>query len=306
MTPALLGAIEAGGTKFVCAVGRPSGELVDETRVPTGAPADTMEQVFAFFRNHAPVAAIGIGAFGPLQLDRRSPQFGFITNTPKTAWRQFDLLGSVRRALQIPVVVDTDVNAAALAEARWGAAAGFRTFMYVTVGTGIGAALLVGGKPFQGLTHPEMGHIRIPHDVSVDPFPGVCPYHGDCLEGLASGPALEARWKTPPSALPFDHPAWAIEADYLALACANWICTLSPERIVLGGGVMVPELFASVRSRVERLLNNYIDVPELAEGLEQYILPSSLQGRSGVLGALILAAEGCPLPPCDQNRVNRK
>src|SRR5215469_11438754 len=291
MNPVRLGAIEAGGTKFVCAVGMPSGELIDEVRIPTGQPEQTMEQAVAFFRAHAPVAAVGIGSFGPLQLNRDSPQFGFITNTPKPGWRYFDLLRAVREALQVPVILDTDVNAAALAEAHWGAATGLRTFLYVTVGTGIGGAVLIGETPWHGLGHPEMGHIRVPHDLTRDPFPGICPYHGDCLEGLASGPALESRWQAPPSTLALDHPAWTMEAEYLGLACVNWICTLSPERIVLGGGVMRPNLFPLIRTRVYNLLNEYLDAPQLTQGLDRYIVPSALDGRAGVLGALLLASQ---------------
>ena len=291
MTSARLGAIETGGTKFVCAVGTETGELINQVRISTGLPQETMDQVVAFFRAQGPLAAIGIGSFGPVQLNRNSRRFGFITNTPKVAWRDFDLLGAVRSALSVPIAIDTDVNAAALAEARWGAAIGLRTFLYVTVGTGIGGATLIGGVPLQGLGHPEMGHIRVPHDLSRDPFPGICPYHGDCLEGLASGPALEARWQAPPSTLGPGHPAWNMESEYLALACVNWISTLSPERIVLGGGVMRPDLFPLIRQRVRSLMNKYLDVPELDQGLDHYIVPSLLDGRAGVLGALVLASQ---------------
>jgi fructokinase len=284
----LLGAIEAGGTKFICAVGTPSGELIQEQRIPTTTPAETMEQVIAFFRSRGDKpAAIGIGSFGPVQLDRDSPKYGFITSTPKTAWRDFDLVGTVRTALAVPVAFDTDVNAAALAESFWGAARTLRNFLYVTVGTGIGGGAMVEGSLLHGLSHPEMGHIRVPHDRKRDPFPGLCPYHGDCLEGLASGPALEARWGAAAETLAPDHQAWTLEADYLALACVNWICTLSPQKIVLGGGVMQPHLFPLLRDRVRALLNDYVEAPG--------IVPSPLEGRSGVLGALALAAREAEL-----------
>jgi len=286
-----LGAIEAGGTKFVCAVGTPDGELLQESRIPTSSPAETMDQVLEFFRPHADsLVAIGIGSFGPVEIDRNSPQYGFITSTPKAAWRHFDLLGTVRRAFPVPAGFDTDVNAAALAEARWGATQGLRTSLYVTVGTGIGGGALIDGSPLHGLTHSEMGHIRIPHDVSLDPFPGICPFHTGCLEGLASGPAVEARWHAPASTLAPDHPAWRLEAEYLALACVNWICTLSPQRIVLGGGVMRPHLFPPLRRRVCELLNGYLDVPQLTQDIDRYIVASPLQGRAGLLGALELAS----------------
>lgn len=286
-----LGAIEAGGTKFVCAVGTPDGELLQESRIPTSSPAETMDQVLEFFRPHADsLVAIGIGSFGPVEIDRNSPQYGFITSTPKAAWRHFDLLGTIRRAFPVPAGFDTDVNAAALAEARWGATQGLRTSLYVTVGTGIGGGALIDGSPLHGLTHSEMGHIRIPHDVSLDPFPGICPFHTGCLEGLASGPAVEARWHAPASTLAPDHPAWRLEAEYLALACVNWICTLSPQRIVLGGGVMRPHLFPPLRRRICELLNGYLDVPQLTEDIDRYIVASPLQGRAGLLGALELAS----------------
>jgi fructokinase len=178
-----------------------------------------------------------------------------------------------------------------LAEARWGAAQGLQTAIYVTVGTGIGGGALVQGSLLHGLRHPEMGHIRVPHDRKSDPFPGLCPYHGDCLEGLASGPAIEARWGAEPSTLPADHPAFELEAEYLAHACINWICTLSPQRIVLGGGVMEPHLFPPLRKRTRALLNGYIDAPELADQIDAYIVPPALGNRSGILGALALAAD---------------
>lgn len=292
MSSTLLGAIEAGGTKFVCAVGTPEGELVRQTRIPTTSPAETIERVVAFFQSGGEaLAAVGIASFGPVELDPGSPSYGFITSTPKLGWRNFDLVGALRTALRVPVAFTTDVNAAALAEGRWGGAQGLRTFLYVTVGTGIGGAAMIGGSILHGLSHPEMGHIRVPHDLTRDPFKGICPYHGDCLEGLASGPAMEARWQVSASALPVDHPAWALEAEYLALACVNWICTLSPGRIVLGGGLMRPHLFPLLRERVASLMNNYVEAPELSSRLEQYLVPSALEGRAGVLGGLMLASE---------------
>jgi fructokinase len=283
-------AIEAGGTKFLCAVGSPSGDVLAETRILTGEPRHTIEQVLAFFRPHSEaLAAIGIGSFGPVQLRRDASNYGFITSTPKTAWRNFDLVGAIRGAFDLPIGFDTDVNAAALAESCWGAARGLRTFLYVTVGTGIGGGVMVEGALLHGMMHPETGHIRVPHDLARDPFPGACPYHGDCLEGLASGVAMEQRWGIAPMALPSGHPGWALEADYLAAACANWICTLSPQRLILGGGVMQPHLVPLIRARVVSLMNGYIDTPDLA-AIESYIVPSPLGGRAGLLGALALAA----------------
>jgi fructokinase len=258
--------------------------------IPTGTPHATLEAVIAFFRQRAGLRAIGIGSFGPIDLHRGSPSYGHITATPKLAWRNFDLAGAVGSALKLPVGFDTDVNAAALGEARWGAGQGIADFVYITVGTGIGGGALVSGSPLHGLQHPEMGHIRVPHDRARDPYAGICPYHGDCLEGLASGPAIEARWGTAAGNLPADHPAWELEAHYLALGLANWVSILSPSRIVLGGGVMQqPQLFPLMRRKLQEELNGYIPCPELQEGIDRYIVPAKLGDRAGVLGALVLA-----------------
>jgi len=218
-----------------------------------------------------------------------SPTYGYITTTPKPGWRHTDLVGAIRRALDVPVKFETDVNAAALGEARWGAARGLDTFIYLTIGTGIGGGGLVSGKLMHGLVHPEMGHIRLPHDFARDPFPGVCPFHGDCLEGLASGPALEKRWGARAETLPPDHPAWDLQAHYLALALVNYTCTLSPQRIILGGGVMEQaHLFPRIRRKVLELLNGYVQSPALLENIDAYIVPPALGKRAGILGALAL------------------
>jgi len=234
-----------------------------------------------FFRAHAGLKAVGIGSFGPVDPRPSSPTFGFITSTPKPGWAHFDLAGAVRAALGVPVAFDTDVNAAALGEHRWGAAQGLNTFLYVTVGTGIGGGAMVEGQLHHGRLHPEMGHIRIPHDRAVDPFPGVCPFHGDCLEGLASAVALEARWGRAPHLLR-DRAAWALEAVYLAHGVANWMATLSPELVILGGGIMRREgLLELVRAEVVALVNGYVEVAP--------VVAPALGARSGVLGALALA-----------------
>ena len=235
----------------------------------------------AFFRAAGLPQAMGIASFGPLQLDPAASNYGFITSTPKRDWRDFNLAGAVRKWFSGPLAIDTDVNAAALAENRWGAAQGLRTFLYVTVGTGIGAGAMVEGSLLHGSAHPEMGHIRIPHDRARDPFDGACPYHGDCLEGLASGRAIELRRGIEASRLPDDDPVWTLEADYLALACANWSCSFSPERIILGGGLMQRDLFPRIREHVNALLAGYVKTP--------HIVPSPLNNRAGVLGAIALA-----------------
>jgi fructokinase len=251
-----------------------------------------MPGVIQFFRERggSDLSAAGIGSFGPVDLRPESSTFGFITSTPKPGWQQYDLAGEVARALGVPVGFDTDVNAAAAGEARWGAGRGIANFIYLTVGTGIGGGAIVNGEVIHGLVHPEMGHVRIPHDLAADPYPGCCPYHGDCLEGLASGPAIKARWGTPAHELPDDHPAWPLEARYLALGLATWVCTLSPERLILGGGVMQHEqLFPMIRRELVALLNGYIRAQAILEDIDDYVVPPQLGKRAGVLGAMVLA-----------------
>ncbi len=287
----MFGGIEAGGTKFVCAVGGGPEDLVTQ-QFPTTTPAETIARVADFFSSYKELRSIGIASFGPLDLNPASRTFGHITSTPKIVWRNFDFAGEVSRTTKLPVAIDTDVNGAALAEARWGAARGLETFVYLTVGTGIGGGGLVNGKVMHGLLHPEMGHLRVPHDGEDDAYAGCCPFHGDCLEGLASGPALHERWGRAPETLPSEHPAWDLQAHYLALGIQNIICTLSPQRVILGGGVMQrAELFVAIRKKVQALLNGYVTSAALLNGIDAYIVPPALGDRTGVLGALALARD---------------
>ena len=285
------GGVEAGGTKFVCAVGSGPHDLGATTQFPTTTPDETIGRAVDFFRSQqVELAAIGIAAFGPVDLNAASPTYGYVTTTPKAGWAQTDLAGGIGRSLGVPVGFDTDVNGAALGEHRWGAAQGLDTFLYLTIGTGIGGGGMLGGKLMHGMIHPEMGHMRLSHDLETDPFSGICPYHGDCLEGLACGPAIKARWGMPAETLSADHPAWPLQARYVALALANLVCILSPQRIIVGGGVMnVPQLFPMVRREVLRLLNGYVQAPEVLEQMDQYIVPPGLDSRAGVLGAIALA-----------------
>jgi len=296
MTSAYVGGIEAGGTKFVCAVGTGPDDVRAETRFPTTTPEETIGRAVAFFREqeaiHGRPAAIGIASFGPLDPNPASPTFGYITSTPKPHWAKVDLAGAIRSALGVPVGFDTDVNIAGLGEWRWGAAQGLSNFIYLTVGTGIGGGVLIDGKPVHGLIHPELGHIPVPHDRAADPYEGFCPYHGDCLEGMAAGPAIGERWGRPAVDLPSDHPAWQLEAHYLALALHVFICTLSPERIILGGGVMEQmQLFPLVRHKVIAYLNGYIQSPSILSNIDGYIVPPGLGNRAGVLGAFAQAQQ---------------
>ena len=291
-TPASLrlGAIEAGGTKFVCGVGTSAGEIAAESRFPTTTPEKTLASCLAFFEEQDPLAAIGIASFGPVDLQPDSPTYGHITTTPKLGWTQTDLVGPIQQAFGIPVGFDTDVNGAALGEHRWGAAQGLDTFIYLTVGTGIGGGGMVGGHLLHGALHPEMGHLRVPHDLARDPFAGACPYHGDCLEGLASGPAIEARWGRKGQDLPADHPAWDLEAHYLGVGLSDLILTLSPQRVIVGGGVMAqPGMFEKVRAEVLQSLNGYLQLDAILEQIDRYIVPPGLGNQAGLLGAVALA-----------------
>jgi fructokinase len=278
-----LGALETGGTTCVCAVGTGPDDIRAQDRFPTTGPDEVIERATRFFREAGPIAALGIGAFGPVDLHASSPTWGHVTTTPKPGWSGTPLAPALRDALGVPVAFETDVTASALGEHRWGAGQGADPLVYVTIGTGIGAGVLVDGRPVHGLLHPELGHLRIPHDRARDPFDGVCPYHGDCLEGLASGAALGARPGPDPAGLPLDHAVWQLEAEYVALGLVSVIAVLSPQRIVVGGGVGVqPGFLPRVAVEVERLLAGYLAAPPL--------VAPALGGRQGVLGALAMAS----------------
>jgi fructokinase len=296
MKTPIYGGIEGGGTKFVCAVGGVDGESLAETRFPTTTPEETLNRAIAFFQEQTrllgPLSGLGIACFGPLDPDIHSPTYGHILATPKAGWAGADVVGALRSALPVPIAFDTDVNGAALGEWRWGAAQGLSTFLYFTVGTGVGGGAMVEGKLLHGLIHPEMGHIPLPHDYAQDPFPGGCPFHGDCFEGLASGPAMEKRWGQRAETLPPDHPAWDLEAHYIARAMQGFICSFSPQRIILGGGVpQQPALLPLVRAKVLRYLNNYVNSKAILEHIDTYIVPPGLGARAGVCGAFALAQQ---------------
>ncbi|MCY4410576.1 MAG: ROK family protein [Caldilineaceae bacterium] len=287
------GGIEAGGTKFVCAVGTGPDDIRAEIRLPTESSEVTMGRVIDFFRGQQEqhdIAAIGVASFGPVDPDPDSRTFGHITNTPKPGWANTPVAPILRDAFDVPIGFDTDVNVAALGEHSWGAAQEVDTFVYLTIGTGIGGGGMVDGNLLHGLIHPEMGHIAIPHNWERDPFAGTCPFHGDCWEGLANGPALEERWGQAGESLPEGHEAWSLEAHYIALGVTSIMMILSPKMVVLGGGVMEQaHLFPLVHREVQSQLNGYIQSPAILEEIESYIVPPALGGRSGVLGAIALA-----------------
>lgn len=286
----LYGGVETGGTWCVCALGRGPEEIVAEEQFPTSDPDTTLARIVEFFRRNPGAAAIGIGSFGPVDRDRRSSTWGYVTTTPKPGWQHVSVASVVGEQLGLPVVFDTDVTAAAIAEHRWGAGQGIEALCYLTVGTGIGAGLVLDGRPWHGLVHPEVGHVRIPHDLARDPFAGSCPVHGDCWEGLASGHAIGARWQQGPDQLPAEHPGWALEAEYLALGILSIVLIASPQRVIVGGGVMDhPRLRASVGARLRELVGGYLDTPMLGDEIDSYLVSPLLGDRAGVLGAIALA-----------------
>jgi fructokinase len=291
----LYGGIEGGGTKFACAVGNGPGNIVDETRFPTTTPQETLERVCNFFKpfvRQASFKAIGLGSFGPVDTDPASPTYGYITTTPKPNWANINILGILQKELSVPFAMDMDVAASAMGEFIWGANQGLDPSLYLTVGTGIGGSYILKGKPLRGLVSLEMGHVRIPHDEKLDPFKGSCPFHGDCFEGLASGPAIQARFGKRGETLADQDPFWELEAGYIAFALANYILTLPPKKIVLGGGVMRKDfLYEKIRNRLYVILNKYLNHPLLTSALDEYIVPPALGDRSGVLGGIALAME---------------
>ncbi len=274
----------------MCGVGNVAGEIGADARFRTGSPPETIERIAEFFAGQPRCERIGIGAFGPLDLRLDSPTWGYVTTTPKPGWQHTPLAPTLAARLGVPVSFDTDVNAAAVGEHRWGAGRGISSLCYLTVGTGIGAGLLLDGRPVHGLIHPEVGHLRIPHDRERDPFDGVCPLHGDCWEGLAAGPAIAKRFDADPRDLPDGHPAWALAAEYIALGILAIVMVASPERVIAGGGVMErPGLLPAVRARLAELVGGYLESPLLGEAIDDYLVAPELGDDAGVLGAIALA-----------------
>jgi fructokinase len=280
----MLGAIEAGGTKFVCAVGDEAGGIVERVQIPTTVPSETIPQVITFFKKYS-IEAIGIGSFGPIDVNQDSATYGHITSTPKPGWKDYPFVQEIKEALAVPVGFNTDVNAAALAEATFGAAKGMDSCLYITVGTGIGAGAVVQGNLLQGLSHPEMGHILVRRHPE-DHYAGKCPYHQDCLEGLAAGPAIEEQWGAKGAELVGRDEVWDMEGYYIAQALMQYILILSPKKIILGGGVMKQEqVFSCVYKYLPELLNGYVTLPKLPD----YIVSPGLGDNAGVIGSLLLA-----------------
>lgn len=283
----LIGGIEAGGTKMVCAVGDENGTIMDRAAFPTRQPKETFEDLIGYFKNWD-IKALGIGCFGPLDLNRQSATYGYITRTPKKGWENCDVAGTFQRTLGVPVGFDTDVNGAVLGEVTWGAAKGADSAIYITVGTGVGVGVYVNGALLHGLVHPEAGHILLTRHPD-DAYKGNCPFHGNCLEGLAAGPAIEARWGRKGAELADQAQVWEMEAYYIAQAVTDYILVYSPQKIILWGGVMHQEkLFGMVREQVRHMLNGYVDHKMIMDNIEDYIVPPALGEDPGVLGAIRL------------------
>lgn len=303
MRPVRWGAVEVGGTKVICLVGSDPDHIVAQIRIPTGAPAETLAEVLAFFQQEVasggPLAAIGIASFGPLELRRSHPRYGFITTSPKPGWSDVDMVGPLRRALGMPVEFDTDVNGAALGEGRWGAARGLDTFVYLTVGTGIGVGAVVESRILHGLGHTEMGHLCVPRQPGDD-FVGDCPFHGDCLEGMAGGTAIATRWGCPAEQLDGDRlrAAVELEAAYLAAGLRNIVYAIAPQRIVIGGSVTgLPDLLPLVRTKLAEAMAGYPGLSEHAAG--DFLVPAALGSLAGPAGALVLAERAIVIRPAE-------
>lgn len=288
----LYGVVETGGTKIVCAIVSGPDDVRDEVRFPTTTPDENIPQIIAYLQKHhqhTPLTSIGIGSFGPIVLDRSLPNYGSVAPTTKPYWSNAPVVAPIQQALGIPVGFDLDVTTAGLGELQWGAGQGLQHLVYYTVGTGIGAGVITNGSPIACLAHPEAGHQRVSRHPEDD-FVGGCSFHADCLEGMASGPAIEKRWGVKAHLLPPDHVAWRIQADYLAQAVMNTILFVSPQRVILGGGVMEQlHLFPMIRQRVLERLNGYINLDAILNHIDDYIVPPALGNRAGMLGALVLA-----------------
>jgi fructokinase len=287
----LIATLESGGTKMVAALASGPDDILVRKRIPTTAPDETISALVSFFTQASSQfgqpEAMAIGTFGPADLNPDSPTYGYITTTPKARWSNTNLLGPLQKALDVPAIFDTDVDAALFGEVTWGAAKGLKNAAYFTIGTGIGGAVMINGHLIHGAGHPEMGHMRLKRHAD-DHFEGHCPFHKDCLEGLASGPAIQNRWQSPAEDLAPDHAAWNIQADYLAQACLNVLMIAPPQKIILGGGVMhQAHLFPLVREHLTDLLQGYLSYPELAD-MDDFIVPPALGDNAGLLGCVAL------------------
>ncbi|WP_022759009.1 ROK family protein [Butyrivibrio fibrisolvens] len=285
----IYGGIEAGGTKMICVIGDDNGRILDRMQIPTKTPEETMPIMIDYFKGKD-IKALGIACFGPIDLNRDSKTYGYITSTPKLAWKNYDIVGAFKKELGVPIGFDTDVNGSLLGEITWGCAKGLTDALYLTIGTGVGGGVMAGGKLLHGMLHPELGHIKMAV-ADGDTYKGKCPYHGTCFEGMAAGPAIEDRWGKKAVELADDDKVWDLESTYIAQALCTYILTLSPQIIILGGGVMhQKQLFPLIRKKVLEQLNGYIVTKELKD-IDNYIVPASLNDDQGIMGSIKLAMD---------------
>lgn len=283
----IYGALEAGGTKMVCAIGNEEGKILEQISVPTITPEETMPAITDYFKRKN-IAALGVACFGPICVDKSSPDYGHILKTPKLAWADYDIVGALKEELGVPIGFDTDVNGSLLGEVTWGSAQGLTDVVYITIGTGVGGGILSGGNIVHGMLHPEMGHMDLV-PAPGDDYPGKCPFHGNCLEGMAAGPAISDRWGAPGKDLVDRDEVWELESEYIAQAITNLVFILSPQKIILGGGVMHQmQLFPLIREKVLEKINGYIATKELKD-MDSYICPAGLNDDQGIMGAVKLA-----------------
>lgn len=292
MSDILVGGIEAGGTHYRCVLGTADGSILRSASFRTSTPDETSGQALDFFGGlRAGIRALGVAHFGPVDIDQDSPRYGYVLNSPKRGWAEVDVLSPFRRTLSVPVAFQSDVNGAAIGEAFLGAGRGLKNFVYVTVGTGIGGGVLVNGRLLSDARHPEIGHMYVGRDRGIDPYQGCCPFHGDCLEGLAAGPALAGRWGIPGEEMEAEHPAWSLQAYYLARMCMNLTTCYAPDKIILGGGVMQqPSVLTMTRHRYIELMNGYLQ-HDSTFPVQDYIVASPLAGNAATRGALLMAGQ---------------
>ncbi|MCR8659054.1 ROK family protein [Paenibacillus endoradicis] len=282
-----IGAIEAGGTKIICGIGNEYGQIERKVSFPTETPTIAMVKINEFFANEQ-LDALGVGTFGPIDVNKSSETYGYITTTPKPGWGNFNILAELRKTIEVPIGFDTDVNGAALAEATWGSAKGVKSCVYYTIGTGVGVGVYAEGHLIHGLLHPEAGHIPVKRHPD-DKYEGFCPYHKDCLEGVAAGPAIERRYGVKGAELSVDHEAWNLVAYYIAQALTSTVLLLSPEKIILGGGVMHQEqLFPLIHEQLQQNLNGYVQHPMILENIDQYVIAPGLGDEAGLCGAIAI------------------
>lgn len=283
----IFGALEAGGTKMVCALGKEDGTILEQISIPTTTPEETIPQIIEYFKSKD-IVSLGIGSFGPVDVNKSSDKYGCILDTPKTAWKYYDLVGNIQKELNIPIELDTDVNGSCLGEMTFGTSKGLDSVVYITIGTGVGVGASINGQLLHGMLHPEAGHILLKQHPE-DNYKGKCPYHGTCLEGLAAGPAIEDRWGKKAVELKDNDKVWEFEAYYIAQALMSYILTLAPRRIILGGGVMhQTQLLPMIRQEVKKLLNGYLNTKEISD-MDNYIIPASLNDNQGIMGCIQLA-----------------